>query len=137
MEAMTDPTDKELLEFVARFAGWTEADIEAWNTYQKIADEYARLPRRESFSGLAVGSRLEKAEEKLERGHMPNYLHSVDAWLRDVWPKVKSEANLPRKWMRQMLHISATQNWDSADDVNADARSRCLSLWRALEGRLQ
>lgn len=106
---MTDPTDKELLEFVARFAGWRDLQLRGRSILfgkQDTAIEY----------------------------EIPDYLRSVDAWLRDVWPVVHKH-RLADKWHRAFLDLDIGRS--SADDVNADARSRCLALYRALEGKLQ
>lgn len=104
---MSDPDDKTLLEFVARFAGWTELTSEAGRIYGVPPSHY--------------------------KGHcfteLPDYLHSVDAFIMDVWPKMT--LNLGAKWIREMSHTHGI-----AGAANADARSRCLALYRALEGKL-
>ena len=110
-----DPTDAELLEFVARFAGWTELTSEAGIVYGVPPSNY--------------------------KGHcftmMPGYLNSVDAWLRDVWPKMLFTAALQQKWMDELerLLVNTNATW-RCRIANADARSRCLALYRALEGQL-
>ena len=137
----TDPTDAELLEFVARFAGWTDREIANWRSYLKIMSEYYELPRKESFSGLAILPKLEKAEAKLENGHMPDYLNSVDAWLSDVWPKVMEidpRGTFAADWVLKLDRVVDNKKYAPpyALAVNATARQRCLALYRALEGKL-
>lgn len=112
---MTDPTDKTLLEFVARFAGWFELS-------------WSKGPLGEWPEETLVGY-----YDKYSTSKVPDYLNSVDVWLRDVWPKVFI-FRLCDKWMRAYLNDHPAQG--SAADMNADARSRCLALYRALEGRL-
>lgn len=102
---MPKPTDKELLEFVMKFSGKLRPFASAID-----------------------------AQACLETGDVPDYLHSVDAFIRDVWPKVKERPTLSRIWLDRFLEYAAER--DSADDINADARSRCLALYRALDGTL-
>jgi hypothetical protein len=126
-----DPTDAELIPFIAKFTGWTDKDLKAWDAYKKILDEWNALPRRESFSGLAVGERLERAQEKLEQGEMPDFLHSVDAFLLNVWPRASRTCSL--RWSEELIKLVG----DRGDQLaTASARSMCLALWRALDGKL-
>lgn len=96
-----DPTDKELLEFVARFVGW------------------------DSIEYTILGKPMESTSGRL----IPDYLNSVDAWLRDVWPKVEAQPMLGCLWMAELERIITH---GPIRQVNADARSRCLALYRAL-----
>lgn len=106
---MTDPTDRELLEFVARFAGWTELK---WSDPDWVCGFHAETNR------ISV---------------LPNYLHSVDAWLRDVVPVMEKQKKLKESWYMHLLGLCIGTSWYTA---NADARSRCLALWLAWEEKL-
>ncbi len=113
---MTDPDDKTLLEFTARFCGWREV--------------------------MFYGGRPElcgRHDDYEEVEQIPDYLHSVDAWLSDVWPKVK-DSGIMHRVASFVLHKSG---YDGRGQLNfvevgldADARSRCLALYRALDGTL-
>ncbi len=108
---MTDPTDSELLEFTARFAGFTrigptpQPDGTLWG----------------EFEGRWV--------------LVPDYLHSLDRWNSDVWPKVRN-TSIAGQWGFCLDAVLGPQDAFPSDIHNADARSRCLALWRALDGRL-
>lgn len=108
---MTDPTDAELLEFVARFAGWRDFDHGPGKQVWGFTDN----------TGPSQWLQV------------PDYLHSVDAWLRDVWPKIEAIPMLDCIWLAN-LELIITHG--PIRHVNADARFRCLALWRALEGKL-
>lgn len=63
-----------------------------------------------------------------------DYLGSLDAWHRDIWPIIASDGVLGRNWYPALAGVlNSCQLWDLA---NADARSRCLALYRALDGKL-
>ena len=123
----SDPDDKTLLEFVARFAGWDDL---VWGPAS------GQLRTRQNVSHSIPDN----------DAYVPDYLHSVDAWLRDVWPKV--EGMLSIDWLIEMVKLHnpncrrirpsrETPRFRELRLINADARSRCLALYRALEGRLQ
>lgn len=103
---MKEPDDRELLEFAARFAGWREL--------KRYGDRPELCGRHDDY---------EEVEE------IPDYLNSVDAWLRDVWPKVAAMQFLS-EWYSEMNLGTAAAN------CNASARQRCLALYRALDGKL-
>lgn len=106
------PDDKTLFEFVARFAGWMDFDRGPTGTGGPVATRAGMAGRQNA---------------------VPNYLRSVDAWLRDVWPKVEALGDqLKFAW----LHNLPTPTMDWTQMVNADAKSRCVALWRALDGKL-
>lgn len=108
---MSDPTDAELLEFVARFVGWTDLE-----------------PREQAHEAL-FGINPAKGLKDL----VPNYVESVDAWLSDVWPKV-AEIGWPLedRWDDEIKELVGGSTWKA----NATARQRCLALYRALDGKL-
>lgn len=109
---MTDPTDdKTLLEWIARFCGWHDLQTQPGVTL------FGCLHPKHPFPSS-----------------VPDYLGSVDAWLRDVWPKIEHKANLKTEWDRLLGAIVLSEF--VANRINADARSRCLALWRACEGKL-
>ena len=105
---MTDPTDKELLEFVARFVGW------------------------DSIEYTILGKPMESTSGRL----IPDYLNDLNAWHRDVWPKVLELENsdrIQKYWFSDMEYrLPFTVDRRFAAIANADARSRCLALYRAL-----
>ena len=109
---MPDPTDEELLEFVAMFVGWT--DLQWANRYLRSNAPDATLGGWRDGKGMKI----------------PDYLNSLDAFARDVWPKIREDQSLRVKW------IWGFDTLDICDLMNADARSRCLALWRALDGKL-
>ena len=114
-----DPTDKELLEFVARFAGWGN-----------LGTHDGMFGRSEFLMGWKEGRKMP----------VPDYLNSVDAWLRDVWPKITQDSDLiggpAHRWYRELCTVCGAVECAEPFIANADARSRCLALYRALEGRL-
>lgn len=103
---MNEPDDKTLLEFVRRFAGWTIADSDR-------AGSMWITPARDSYVAPAL---------------VTDYLRSVDAWLSDVVPVLNRTPTLRLRWAIEMAEFP--------DELNADARSRCLALYRALNGKL-
>lgn len=117
---MNDPTDKELLEFVARFVGWTEIK---WD--------------------IACGAWGMGPDVVRKNKPTPEYLIDLNAWHRDVWPKIAKQTrtiDLAWAWHKRLAIIVDGMAIDSEAhgpwNANADARSRCLALWRALDGRL-
>ncbi len=106
----TDPTDAELHEFVAHFVGYK-------NLWRDKSDQ--SIWSREPGGSVPV----------------PDYLHDLNAWHRDVWGKIETtNAWLSAEWSFAMDDIYGDGN--HAKKHNADARSRCLALWRALGGKL-
>ena len=109
---MTDnPTDAELLRFVAEFVGFR--DIEQ----RKIGDVLSTMGYR---SDGPYG--YEAA---------PDYLNDLNAWHRDVVPKMDS-CNLRDDWIIQLDNICDT--WFAS--MNSTSRQRCEALWLALDGKL-
>jgi len=65
---------------------------------------------------------------------VPNYLESLDAWLRDVWPKIKPNQDLVDSWVYEVYFSPLNPQHDT--HLNASAYVRCLALYDALEGVL-
>jgi hypothetical protein len=109
IRTVTDPTDAELLEWIARFAGW-------------------RNFKQRTIAGSRPIGVFGNEEE--HRG-VPDYLNSVDVFLADVWPKIKGGI-VEWDWCDELelLHEG------TIDLINASARSRCFALYRALDGKL-
>jgi hypothetical protein len=113
-----DPDDKVLLEFVRQFAGWK--------------------PGRGSTAGLwerPVGAVYCTGES------IPDYLHDLNAWHKDVWPKILEidpRGTFAADWVLKLDKVIDKTKYAPpyAIAVNADARARCLALWRALDGQL-
>lgn len=105
------PTDAELLEFVARFAGLKYVLIEKDGT---------------------VTHQLENDSRDYP---VPDYLNSLDAWHRDVWPKIHDD-RYEVDWWAELVELIGNVGGCDWKYANADARSRCLALWRALDGKL-
>ena len=104
---MQTPDDRTLLDFVAQFVG-LPLEVPMPMTGRDDFTSYRRNP------------------------DIPNYLNSVDAWLRDVWPAVTGLQ--ARDWYPKLAKVmDSCQLWELA---NATARQRCIALWLALEGTL-
>lgn len=100
---MNDPSDKELEEFIVAFSGWKPTGI--------VRD----------MNDVAFPEQP------------PRYLYDLNAWLRDVVPRLNSlPFYLQSKWDDELCLRTGGGGWKA----NADARSRCLALWRALGGKL-
>ncbi len=103
----TDPTDAELHEFVAHFVGYK-------NLWRDKSDQ--SIWSREPGGSVPV----------------PDYLHDLNAWHRDVWPKINTKLHRDCCW----LYLMRLCNHDVFATANSDARTRCLALWLALGGKL-
>lgn len=106
---MNDPDDKTLLEFVSRFAGW----------------ENPRFISKGVWEGTPPGGGFSGA-------HVPDYLNDLNAWHRDVAPRIEADERLADEVQTQLWAMIPYRN----KIINADARYRCLALYRALEGKL-
>lgn len=110
----SEPDDKTLLEFVARFVGWTKLQF--------------------TESGIL----LSDVRSRQDYSIVPDYLSDLNAWHREVWPKVISLGNgIDELWqieLEELLKIAHAGYQNRAS--NADARQRCLALYRALDGKL-
>lgn len=106
---MTDPTDEELLRFIAAFAGWKNL--------------------REHESGHLCGEDPAGFCNVL----LPDYTKTLDGFHRDVWPKIDTKQ---KRCLWDIELASIVRSEIIADRVNAPARERCLALWRALDGKL-
>lgn len=97
---------------IAEAVGWTKQEVEASQCVRKLVAEYRRLPRKDSFSGLAIAEKIEKAEcSEHYRGDLPNFCSDLNAmhaaekaafdgsqilwqrYLDDVLPTVVAERN--------------------------------------------
>lgn len=107
-----DPDDATLLEFVARFAGWSGME----------------LTKDFKPSDLKFGMK-----DKGPFQQIPDYLGSLDMWHRDVWAKIKTDDQLADIWAYDLCRaVGPIQG----NYLNATARERCLALYRCLDGKL-
>ncbi len=111
---MTDPDDKTLLEFVARFAGWRNLEFHSCEP---------AILMMTHFSGIGP--------EDCNESMVPDYTRTLDGFHRDVWPKIKDKP-IEWDWANRLAKIYSL----TVEMVNASARNRCLALWRALAGKL-
>ena len=107
-----DPTDAVLFRFVAEFCGWRNV---SWNDKIRF------------WEGDPIGN---------PRTYLPDYLGSVDAWLRDVWPKVVGKKRQTNWFYCLEFFVPEDVERRFAFAANASARARCLALYRALSGVL-
>ncbi len=116
---MKNPSDEELLRFIATFAGWHRLHM-------------GKVHGGEDGSEYLCGFQTEKETVFEWSQQVPDYLHDLNAWHRDVWPKISTLT--VGRWMADLRNILK----DGAPSVltNADACYRCLALWRALDGKL-
>lgn len=123
---MNEPTDAQLLEFTARFVGWTS-----------LQDEDTAIKSRwDSSDAQTCCHQLcgRRPEGVHDRDVVPDYLHDLNAWNRDVVPALEKLMKKAREaWYMHLLGLCTDTSWYTA---NADARSRVLALYRALDGRL-
>lgn len=114
----SEPDDKTLLEFVARFAGWT----------------YVREYTGYGFDELAfLVSVWKRGTERTQT--LPDYVGDLNVWHCEVWPKIAADHATVLGWYAKMTNDFAPALGE-AGILNADARQRCLSLYRALDGKL-
>ncbi len=107
---MTDPTDFDLLEFVARFVGW----------------EHLKWMNSPISGAWLAGDGLIRDPD----GEVPDYLHDLNAFSHDCFPKIR-EKMLEHKWATALqLHCTGTI---AAFIANASAREKCLALWHVLQ----
>ena len=99
---MSEPTDEELLKFVATF-------VDHPRTRPGYRDVY----------------------DNDNTALIPDYLNSVDAFIRDVVPKMNQEQEDDWVWEFDRIVIGSM-----GAIINGSARSRCLALYRALDGKL-
>jgi hypothetical protein len=105
---MPDPDDKTLSRFIAEFVGWRRFDD-------------AQDPGWNQPDGMFTYC------------DPPDYINSVDAWLRDVMPVVKKHYKLDQKLnfvLTEQILDGVLWGWECS------AKHRCLALYRALEGKL-
>lgn len=109
---MRDPGDAALLGFAAAFVGWRDLTSRGgqWEGIRRgyVMDNWIRVP---------------------------DYVNDLNAWHRDVWPKIARDGDdLKRYWFIKLgLIVPGTPYSDKA---NASARERCLALYNALGGKL-
>jgi hypothetical protein len=83
---MTEPDDRQLLEFIAMFVGWE---------FHPSTREFGWLGAEENCSKI------------------PDYLNDLNAWHGDVWARIDQEHDLKKKWWG-CLH-SEGYAWDDAN----------------------
>ena len=105
---MTDPRDAELEAFITKFVDWKPCEF--------IKD----------FTGKTLPQ------------YPPRWLVDLNAWHSQVWPKINHQSALRGMWADEMMFMGCWGDDPSRVSVvmNANAKSRCLALYRALEGKL-
>lgn len=79
-ETEEQPTNAQIRAAMAQaIDGFTPSNIEAWKCVAELREKYRKLPRRSSFSGLAVESEIERAE------HNPEYIGDPSDYTGDLF----------------------------------------------------
>lgn len=111
---MSDPGDAALLGFAAAFVGWRDL-----------------TSRGGQWEGIRRGYIMDNWLQ------VPDYLGDLNAWHRDVWQRVRTiegGASIEDAWFNAARENEGPGLVSSL--MNISARSRCLALYIALDGKL-
>jgi len=129
---MTELTDEQINVAVAGWMGWNTLQIEAALRFKQAIQAKRKIPRSDSFSGLAAIEAIEKAEQDKDYvGPLPPYATSLDAMAQAEARLTAEQHRLFRKLLFSNAYNSGLcQTNDEAErqQVSAPARARARDL---------
>lgn len=92
-------------EQIALLSGkFTQANLDASTKVRLLEAEYNKLPRKDSFSGLSIAEKIEKAEGSKDFiGHPAKYTTDLSA----IWSEVQRMTEVQKSYFQSWLHVTA------------------------------